>query len=414
MGRAGLQGAGSGRTRKFLVAPLCALMGLGLLGLVVVHPEATRAVVPKLPPGAPVARPAVPAALRLAVAPEVVGKPLIAPAPPNLRGAVPTGQGMWIWIPAAADGGNPAAIVARATRYGLTHIYVRTGSSKQGFHGAALLDALLPVAHAAGLRIYGWDFPYLDDVGADVARAAQAIRHTTPTGHRIDGFAADIEFRSMGVNITPHTAALYSQHLRDTVGPGVPLIAVVPRPTPAVLHYPYDQVVGHFDAIAPMVYWMHTDPAVAVSMAYARLGRFGKPIIPVGQAYDGFAEGGPPGVPNRGAIHRFMEAVAEHGGTGVSFWSWQHATEEVWQAVGDASLFLLPEGAREGFRGDQIRAYQVLLSSLGFGVPATGTWGPQTDAAIRAFQAAARLAVTGLIDAPTKALLMLPVAPPVK
>ncbi len=416
MKRAGRDLAGSRGARKFLFACVHVLTGLGLLGLIVVHPEAPRAVVAAtkaVPPGAPVAQP-VKSALKLEVAPAVVDKPLITPVPPNVRGAVPVGKGMWIWQAQAADGGNPQAIVARAQRFGLTHLYVYMGSSKKGFIGAPFLDAVLPAAHAAGIRIYGWDFPYLDNIEADVARAAQAARYVTPTGHRIDGFAADIEFRSMGVNLAADTTDWYGQLLRHTLGAGFPLIAVVPRPTPQVNFYPYESVVKMFDAIAPMIYWMGNDPAVAVQMAYARLAKFGKPILPVGQAYDGFHEGGPPGHPNRGAVHRFMGAVADHGGTGVSFWSWQHATDEIWQAISDAALFQLPAGDLATFRGDQIRAYQVLLTSLGFRVPATGAWGPESDASVRAFQAAARLPITGVIDPRTRALLLHPVPPPLK
>ena len=93
-----------------------------------------------------------------------------------MRGAVPVGKGMWIWQPEKAEGGNPKAIVAKAPGGGLTHLYVRTGSSKTGFNGAPFLDRCCPLAHAAGIRVYGWDFPYLDDVGADVARAAAAMQ----------------------------------------------------------------------------------------------------------------------------------------------------------------------------------------------------------------------------------------------
>jgi hypothetical protein len=388
---------------------------LGLLGLIVVQPGTPRLaarVVP--PPGSPVAKAVTPATQKLAIAPAVAEKPLIVPAAPNVHGAVPVGKGMWIWQAQAADGGNPQAIVTRAQRFGLTHLYVYMGSSKKGFIGAPFLDAVLPLAHAAGIRIYGWDFPYLDNIEADVARAAEAAHHVTPSGDRIDGFAADIEFRSMGVNLTPTTTDWYGHLLRHTLGPGFPLIAVVPRPTPQVSFYPYESVTKMFDAIAPMIYWMGNDPAVAVQMAYARLGPLGKPILPVGQAYDGFKEGGPAGVPNRGSIHRFMGAVADQGGTGVSFWSWQHATQEVWQAVSDAALFQLPAGDLTAFRADQIRAYQVLLNSLGFGVPASGAWGPDSDAAVRAFQTAARLPVTGLIDPTTRALLLHPVPPPLR
>jgi hypothetical protein len=126
---------------------------LGLLGLIVVHPEASRAAATRpAPPGAPVATPVTPAIVKLAVAPQVAGKQLIPAAPPNVRGAVPVGKGMWIWKPEQAEGANAAAIVAKAQRYGINYLYVRTGSSVSGFAPTGFLDALLPAAHAAGIK----------------------------------------------------------------------------------------------------------------------------------------------------------------------------------------------------------------------------------------------------------------------
>ncbi len=412
--QAGLDLAGSSVARKFLLASTATLTGLGLLGLGLLHDAAApgNALVTRTP----IARVAVAAATDAVTRPPFTTETTapVAPSPPNIKGGLPVGKGMWIWLPEKADGGNPQAIVARAQRVGLTHIYVRTGSSKMGFHGAPFLDALLPVAHAAGIRVIGWDFPYLDDIGADVARAHQAIHYTTPSGDRIDAFAADIELRSMGVNISPATASQYGVSLRDAVGFGFPLIAVVPRPSQYLLSYPYENVVTAFDAIAPMIYWMGNDPAAVVNMTWDRLGPLGKPIMPVGQAYDGFAEGGPQGIPSPAMLQRFMDAAAYRGATGVSFWSWQHANQPAWDTLMNSLQFKLPTAPAEGFRVDQIRAYQVLLTSLGFGVPATGNWGPESDAALRAYQTASHLPVTGLIDAATRALMLRPVAPPLK
>jgi peptidoglycan hydrolase-like protein with peptidoglycan-binding domain len=55
-----------------------------------------------------------------------------------------------------------------------------------------------------------------------------------------------------------------------------------------------------------------------------------------------------------------------------------------------------------------------LLTSLGFGVPTTGNWGDETYAAVRAFQAAAHLPVTGVVDEFTREMLLRPAAPPLK
>lgn len=399
--------------RKTLLGASVALTALGLIGLGTVHgttPTASRAAIKEAKVADPVT---VPSTAPVAETTTSAAIP-VTPSPPNIRGAVPTGKGMWIYQPQAAEGGNARAIISKALAVGLTHIYVRTGSSVSGFQGADFLNQILPMAHSHGIKVYGWDFPYFDDVTSDVVRSLQAIRYGTPDGHRIDGFASDIELRSMGVNITPFTAAAYGASLRHEVGPNYPLIAVVPRPSPALVNYPYEAIVKDFDAIAPMIYWMQTDPLHAVNLAFDRLGNLGKPIIPIGQAYDGFKEGGPAGVPSPEMIQRFMEASAARGATGVSFWSWQHANDPAWSMIRNTSMFSLPIAPGQPFRRDQIRAYQVLLTTLGFTVVADGAWGPNSEAAVRAFQQASRIPVTGVIDEATKWMLFFPVAPPLK
>jgi len=258
-------------------------------------------------------------------------------APPPPAPVVPTGKGMWLWLPDQVEGGDPAAIVARAQASGLTHLYVRMGSSVDGFNAAGFLDALLPVAHAAGLRIIGWDFPYFDDANADVLRALEAINYTTPTGDRIDGFSADIETPYEGVALTAEIAAAYGSELRRLVGPSYLLIATVPRPSPARQgDYPFAAVTGSFDAIAPMVYWIDQPPDEEAATAVVYLSQFGKPVLPIGQAYDGGLEGGPPGTPTGDEIQTFINAADFHGASGVSFWSWQHASDEMWGAIAAA------------------------------------------------------------------------------
>ena len=254
---------------------------------------------------------------------------------------LPYGKGMWIYEPEKTEGGNVAAIVAKAKATGLSHLYVRTGSSWNGFYAGPFLDKLLPAAHEANIMVYGWDFPRLIDVPADVARAKAAIGHRGPGKHRIDGFSADIETRSEGTHITAAAAAEYGRALREAVGSGFPLIATVPRPSPAQ-NYPYAAVVASFDAIAPMVYWLNRQPDTDVAGALRDLAPFGKPVFPVGQAYDGAPEGGRRGVPPPEELWRFMKVGQANGAQGVSFWSWQAANEQAWAAIGGAEEFREP------------------------------------------------------------------------
>ena len=335
-----------------------------------------------------------------------------AASPPALRGALPIGKGMWLYVPEKVEGGDVGATVAKAKAVGITHLYVRTGSSRMGFYAQDYLNRLLPAAHAGGIRVYGWDFPYFTNVADDVARSLAAINYTTPDGHRIDGFAADIELRSMGVNINEGTAWGYGEGLRRGVGDKYPLIAVVPRPSPALVSYPFAHVVKFFDAVAPMVYWMNREPGADVAGAFRDLAVHGKPIMPVGQAYDGFAEGGKPGVPPKAELQRFMEVADQHGAPSVSFWSWQHADTQAWEAIRDAGQFVLPAEPAV-LTAPQLTAYQFLLTSLGFPAPQSGVWDVPTVEAVGAYQRAANLPVTGHFDQPTRAMLFTPFAPPI-
>jgi hypothetical protein len=275
---------------------------------------------------------------------EAAGTPIGALAVPPLpvrvtrpAPALPRGKGMWLHYFRLAAGGDPAAMVAKAREVGLSHVFVRVGSSKDGFYAQSELDRLLPVAHAAGISVVGWDFPYLFDAEADAQRAATAIAYTTPDGHRMDAFSADIETRHEGVNISVPVADTYSRRLRELVGPTYPLIATVPRPR-YNRGFPFAEIVRQFDAVAPMVYWLARDPAAEVEQAIADLAPLGKPVMPIGQAYDPGVDGGPPGPPSKEQVGRFIEAAQGRGATTWSFWVWHLATPDHWAAIGEARI----------------------------------------------------------------------------
>ena len=259
---------------------------------------------------------------------------------------LPSGKGMWIYEPAKSEGGNGDAIVARAKATGLSHLWVRMGSAWDGFNVAPFVDRLLPAAHAAGIKIIGWDFPKFEPVEADIQRAMTMIRHTTPGGHRIDAFSPDIETRAEGTRLTPENARRYGSLLREAAGADYTLIATVPRPAKERPTHPYADIVAGYDAIAPMIYWLDRQPDTDVAGALRDLAKFNVPVYPVGQAYDGSPEGGRKGVPPPEELFRFMRFAQDHGAAGVSFWSWQAANQPAWNAVRDAVEFRLPEPAR--------------------------------------------------------------------
>lgn len=238
---------------------------------------------------------------------------------------------MWIYQMSKIAGGNTERIAELAARQGLTHLFVRVGSGRSGLNTLNEAASILPHAHKRNIRVIAWYFPYFNNIPADVARSVTAM-NTTRYGQRFDGFAADIESAN-GSALSATTADTYSRALRAAL-PAAYLIAVPPRPTEHTLkRFPYDSVIPHYDAVAPMVYWGRFDPAESVRSTMTFLSKYGKPVSPIGQTYDMGSEGGPKGNPPPHQIWAFMRESKRLGADGVSFWSWQHATAKNWWTI---------------------------------------------------------------------------------
>src|SRR4029077_2605786 len=97
----------------------------------------------------------------------------------------------------------------------LHQLWVRVGDSQDGFYAVETLDALVPAAHRAGLVVIGWGFPYLYDPVADAVWTLDALRWAAPHASHLDGYSADIERRSEGVDLSPARVAAYLGTVRQ-------------------------------------------------------------------------------------------------------------------------------------------------------------------------------------------------------
>ena len=247
------------------------------------------------------------------------------------------GRGMWIWQLRATEHGDPDAIVARAASIGLHQIWLRVGDSFDGFYGAPALDALVARAHARGIAVIGWGFPYLFDPVGDARWGAAALAWRGPTGATLDGFSPDIEMQTEGVALSERRVAVYLGELRRAAGNRL-LVATVYRPNDrsfAAGAYPYATIARYVDEFAPMVYWGCTEPGDAVAQAISRLAPL-RPVHVIGQAYDMGPEGGRRGAPAGPELGRFLDVARLRGALGASFWVWQDMTGEEWRALGAA------------------------------------------------------------------------------
>jgi hypothetical protein len=253
------------------------------------------------------------------------------------------GKGMWVsrpFLPLA----NPAQLVNASKALGLTHLYVDVASSRGGFYNREALAALLPVAHAAGLRVVGWIWPTLADPLADVAQGVELARYSTPDGHRLDGLAPDLEER-MDVD----QVRAYIQVLRTALGPDYLLVGTVfpPEHQFARRHPQHRVMAGWVDVLAPMAYWSEARRSFSSNEVYryvtravdqlrldARDGAY--PVAPIGQMYDTFGRNGMGTYsPGTAEITAALQASKDAGALGVSFFQWGTATPEEWRALRD-------------------------------------------------------------------------------
>lgn len=254
------------------------------------------------------------------------------PAPatgPSAPLAAISGKGLWIWQYHRTQGGDPQAIVDRAAAVGLRQIWVRVADSEYGFYGDDELAALVPRAHRVGIAVIAWGFPHLYDPAGDAAWSKAVLDWRTPDGEQVDGFSADIEMATEGVELSARRAALYLSLVRQARA-GRPLIATVYPPTDHFMSvYPYAAMAPYIDAYAAMEYWECRDPGAAAAEAVARLGRM-RPVHLIGQAFSFGDVAGRIPLPSAAELARFMAVGRSDGAVGVSFWVWQSMDPQEW------------------------------------------------------------------------------------
>lgn len=334
-------------------------------------------------------------------------------APPRLGGPAPApgslpeifrGNGMWIWELGRSDGGDPVAIAARARAAGISTVFVKS-SDGAASRWAQFSPETVAALKAQGLRVCAWQFVYGNDPLGEASLGADAIADGA------DCLVVDAEGAYAGKYAQ---AAQYMTALRATAGPAYPIGFTSFPYVDYHARIPYSVFLGPGAANAnlPQVYWKDIGGTVdAVSgrtLAHNRI--YGVPIAPIGQTYGNV----PPA-----DVARFRELWAAYGSAGLSWWSWQATTEPGWAALAlPLTTPALPPAdpgwpaLARGNKGDQVLWLQQHLASADPAVLRTSTFDDATDVALRTFQAARGLAVTGTTDALTwQAVLSLPITP---
>ena len=311
------------------------------------------------------------------------------------------GSGMWIWYLARSEGGDVSRIALQAQTHGVTTVYVKSadGAGVWSQFSAENVAAL----KATGLRVCAWQFVYgRDPIGE--ARAAAAAKDAGA-----DCFVIDAESSYEGRYAQ---AQRYLTKLRTLVGSDYPIGLTS---FPYVDYHPglpYSVFMGPGGASfnLPQVYWKTIGDTVDEALAHTYEWNlpYETAIFPLGQTYDG---------PRAADVRRFRQLSSAYGARGVSWWVWQFASDSDWDALGVPVLpvarpdTLWPtlkarSDGRVGSKGDLVVWAQQHLLGAGQLVDVDGQFGAGTADAVRSFQTANGLPVTGQVDADTWPVLL--------
>jgi hypothetical protein len=295
------------------------------------------------PPTTPPAAPPASAAPAPAVEAPAPAAPETPPAPAERW--LPTGTGMWLHDWVRSEGGNAAGVVARSQASGFSHLFVQTGSTKKGWIGDEVLGQLMPATVGTDIKVIAWDFPKLIDPAEDARRMAYAAWWSAPGAPRVAAVAPDVETAAEGTRLTPHAVLEYYRELRRLLPPDIAVLATVPYPSERRIgSYPYHETAAHSDAWIPMTYWYNRSPKDVTAWSMDWLSQFGKPVMPVGQGYDGridapyLAEDPDPA----GSVQAFVDAARIGRAQSISLWSWQTTGLPQWEVLWRASALPWP------------------------------------------------------------------------
>jgi hypothetical protein len=305
-------------------------------------------------------------------------------------------RGMWIWYVSQSNGGNISSVVARAHRYGIKTLMIKSGDGVNVW--SQFSSSLISTLHANGLRVCAWQYVYGNSPATEAHVGATAVSHGA------DCLLIDAEGEYEGKYVQ---AQRYITTLRKLIGPrfavalaGFPYIDYHPG-------FPYSVFLGPGGAQynVPQMYWF--DIGTSVDAVYAHTYTFNRvyqrPIYPLGELT---------GPPSTSDIVRFRQLSLAYGAGGVSWWDWQEAGN-TWRAMSEpigslANFTPITRFAQlgHGAVGDMVVWAQEHLVAAGQKVKVDGNFGSGTLSAVRRFQSANGLSASGLIDTTTWRLLL--------
>ncbi len=308
---------------------------------------------------------------------------------------------MWIWLMQATDGGNITEIIAQAKLDGIKTLIIKNGDGRTLW--SQFNPTLVNEIHAAGLKVCAWQYVYGNyplqeaEVGADAKQDGA------------DCLMIDAEVQYQGRYVAAQT---YIKDLRARVGAkfsvglaGLPYVEYHES-------FPYSVFLGPNGAQfnMPQMYWIDIGTTVPYiyQTTYTENSIYQRPIYPLGQLY-----GDSSGSPNALSVGQFNTLAKDYKASGVSWWDFQAATPS-WlsdtnhTAAAPANFVAYTNAVTlvKGNLGDQVIWAQQHLDGAGAKIAIDGDYGASTVTAVKAFQAAHGIPVSGQINGRTWDVLL--------
>jgi hypothetical protein len=257
----------------------------------------------------------------------------------------PAGCGMWIWNLPNCEGGSIDAIIAVCRRCNVHWVVIKAFDGEWGWwrqFGPEIVKRFQDAGIACGFWWYSvsdWQ-GQAQDAGGDAHNCTMAIE--------LDNVERAVQMGPDFGIIDPEKewcyvpgrrddpaghADAYGAEMRRRIG-GYPVYAgIVPSDSGYWVGNPLAQIAAHFDGTCPQVYtwsWgadtgVWTDKAIRLS--------YGKPCYPIYES----SSGNP-----RGNMAAQVEVAVARGCAGVSWWSWEHASDDEWLGIQAAGARLAP------------------------------------------------------------------------
>lgn len=236
------------------------------------------------------------------------------------------GKWVWVWNWRRCDGGDPDHVAERLKAAACAGAIVKAFDGPRWFGQGTAWREIARALKERGVAVGGWGYAYGDDSSGEAQRAIETVQYG-----EADLLVLDVETEFKG---RPEAAEELCRRIREAVGQDYPLYFSSFAIARYHSTFPFEVFRRHCTGAVPQVYWNAFRWPVGEALDemyqdYAALGIPPERVFPVGGLY---AEG-TVRHPFPEEVQEFIRTASARGSRGVSFWSYEHMSDEMWQAA---------------------------------------------------------------------------------